>query len=687
MLLGKIQSGKTRAFIGVIALCFDNDYDIAIVLTKATNPLSEQTMNRLQDDFEDSLEDKVQVHDIMAIPDHLSKYEIDQKMIIVAKKEINNLRRLRKVLIDQYPDLKSKKILFVDDEADFASIGYRRDRESGDIEPGKISKAIDDLRSDVNSSSYLQVTATPYSLYLQPDEDAENVNALFIPKKPSFTQILPVHSNYVGGDYYFIKSQEEGTVPAYTYQEVQVEELNNLKAKKSTGKADGRSFKLDDVLTSDVTIMLRESIMNFIVGGRIRIMQQRQEGIKEEKFSFIIHTEQSKTSHDWQESLVSELTKKLSLLAKENTVDFRAMVEDAYHNISKSVSVSGKYYLPSFQEVYDDVCKTLEQEMIVVEKVNSEKDVKALLDNKGQLKLRTPLNIFIGGQILDRGITIKNLIGFFYGRNPKNFQQDTVLQHSRMYGARPAADLAVTRFYTSMKIFETMRKINEFDEALRDAFLSGSHDKGVYFIRKDIENRLVPCSPNKILLSKIVTLQPGKRLLPIGFQTDYKTKIKKTVEEIDTIVETKLSETNLRYFQMPVEDVINIIEKINDTYVFEEDGYDWNVKSFKASLEYLSKNTAEAQLSGNVYIVIQELSKISRKRPSDGRFSDSPDGGSSINSPINIARSLANDIPAVILTKVEGSEDRGWRGGDFWWPVLVAQKNIHTTIYAEEEKT
>ena len=34
MLLGKIQGGKTRAFIGIIALAFDNDYDMAIILTK-----------------------------------------------------------------------------------------------------------------------------------------------------------------------------------------------------------------------------------------------------------------------------------------------------------------------------------------------------------------------------------------------------------------------------------------------------------------------------------------------------------------------------------------------------------------------------------------------------------------------------------------------------------------------------
>jgi hypothetical protein len=31
------------------------------------------------------------------------------------------------------------------------------------------------------------------------------------------------------------------------------------------------------------------------------------------------------------------------------------------------------------------------------------------LDAEGQLLLRTPLNVFIGGQILDRGITIRRI--------------------------------------------------------------------------------------------------------------------------------------------------------------------------------------------------------------------------------------------------------------------------------------
>ncbi|MGV3488410.1 MAG: Z1 domain-containing protein, partial [Tuberibacillus sp.] len=164
----------------------------------------------------------------------------------------------------------------------------------------------------------------------------------------------------------------------------------------------------------------------------------------------------------------------------------------------------------------------------MITKVNSEKDVNQLLDETGQLKLRTPLNFFIGGQILDRAITIGNLIGFYYGRNPRSFQQDTVLQHSRMFGYRPIEDLAVTRFYTTLRIYDAMKKMQEFDSGLREAFEKGSQDNGVVFIQRDPQNQIIPCNPNKLLLSKTTTLKPFKRLLPVGFQTGYKTYISST---------------------------------------------------------------------------------------------------------------------------------------------------------------
>src|SRR6266699_2722018 len=40
MLLGKIQSGKTKTFLGIVALGFDNGFDVAVVLTKPTTALA-----------------------------------------------------------------------------------------------------------------------------------------------------------------------------------------------------------------------------------------------------------------------------------------------------------------------------------------------------------------------------------------------------------------------------------------------------------------------------------------------------------------------------------------------------------------------------------------------------------------------------------------------------------------------
>ncbi len=174
ILLGKVQSGKTRAFLGVMALAFDNGYDIAIILTKGTKPLTEQTLKRLHEDFgvfEE--ENKVQIHDIMAFPKNMVPYELNQKLIIVAKKEINNLKHVINALTTTYPDLKNKKILIIDDEADFASISFHKEKETGIVDQGKIAKQIDEIRTRVEKSDFLQVTVDEVT----PNEEANQNQA------------------------------------------------------------------------------------------------------------------------------------------------------------------------------------------------------------------------------------------------------------------------------------------------------------------------------------------------------------------------------------------------------------------------------------------------------------------------------------------------------------------------------
>src|SRR5262249_50735992 len=127
MLLGKIQSGKTRAFLGVIAIAFDSSYEVAIVFTKGTRALTKQTVARLNTDFRLSIENELLlVYDIKTMPDNLSIWELDRKLVIVCKKEDDNLNKLTTTLLDTYPGLSEKRLLIIDDEADFASIGYRR---------------------------------------------------------------------------------------------------------------------------------------------------------------------------------------------------------------------------------------------------------------------------------------------------------------------------------------------------------------------------------------------------------------------------------------------------------------------------------------------------------------------------------------------------------------------------------
>ena len=689
ILLGKIQSGKTRAFIGIIALAFDEGFDFAVVLTKGTRPLSEQTVRRLNNDFSEFVSNKLmQIHDIMTFPKHLTKYELNQKLIIVAKKEINNLKRIIAVLVETCPNLKNKKLLIIDDEADFASLSFYKNKESGEVEQGVIASKIDELRTKVAQSDFLQVTATPYSLYLQPN-NYDGDSMLYLPKRPAFTEILPEYENYVGGDYYFLESEEENSPASCLHEKLPDEEVELLKAKKKLGRADRRSIRIEEVFTSPSLAMLRKAIMNFVVGGCIRRFQQEKMGQKKEDYAFLLHTEIARVSHTWQEEIINQLGQAFIKISQNNQDLLNKLISESYEDLKKSLELTKSFYVkcsdlivPTLEQTQDIVKAALDQEMLLVQKVNSDEDVRALLDESGQLRLRTPLNIFIGGQILDRGITIKNLIGFYYGRNPKRFQQDTVLQHSRMYGARPKEDLAVTRFYTTAGIYEIMKRINEFDNALREAlFLKGTHDKGVYFIRKDERDRIIPCSPNKIMLSNITTLKPFKRLLPVGFQTDYKTKIKKTIEELDTRIQNLDPSSEKEAVRITIEDALDILDKISTTFIWNEKGYSWDLKSHKACLEYISRNSQNESEKGYVWAIVRRGSNITRKK-ADGRFSDDLDGGTGRTARV-VAREVAQDIPALMLIRQNGLKERqGWMDSPFWWPVIYVPKNTRITIYS-----
>jgi hypothetical protein len=670
ILLGKVQSGKTRAFLGVIARAFDRGYDVAVILTKGTKSLAEQTLSRVKEDFRDFIAaDQVDVFDILAVPD-LTPYELNRKLIFVVKKEDDNLRRLLSIFREQYPVLRGKSVLIIDDEADLASVSFRKN--NGVSAAGVISKQIDQLRESVIKSAFLQVTATPYALYLQPDQELVlDGNSLFKPKRPAFTVLLPIHGKYAGGDEYFEKSTDSDSPAFYFYREVPMAERDALK------KEDRRRLQIDRVLTERNVALLRDAIVTFLVGGAIRRLQQRAAGQWPQKYSFLFHTEQSRGSHEWQEKVAVAIRDALVDQARADAPTFQGLVQTAYADLQRSIELEG-IPVPNLEDVRKAVVESLESGQLMITKVNSDNDIKKLLADDGQLKLRTPFNIFIGGQILDRGITINNLIGFYYGRNPNRFQQDTVLQHSRMYGARSTADLAVTRFYAPQHVYQVMRRIHEFDAALREAFESGAHDAGVYFIQKDPSNRLIPCSPNKLLFSDVVSIRPGHRLVLSGFQTVYKTNGGKNLSTIDARIDHLVGSAQ----EPTLIDVSEGLELLKLAYANLEfdDSTDDDREAHVAALEHLSRTCKKPQLKGRVWLLTAKDRNVARYRE-EGRFSNAPD----TKQQKDLARAKAEDIPVLMLLRQNGDEVKGWRGLPFWWPVIMTPRSGITAIFATDE--
>jgi len=662
MMLGKIQSGKTKSFIGVISLAFDNGYDLAVVLTKNSNALAKQTTSRMCKEFKKFINDDiVDVFDIMCIPSNMSRYELNKKLIIVVKKEKNNIPKLLN-FIEKYALDKYKKCLVIDDEADFCSIGYDKNKETEDFDLRKIASQINDLRLQL-TCKFIQVTATPYSLYLQPETirlGGKYIEAI----KPAETVLVPSGDGYIGGEYYF--DSEIHPLGEYLYHEISEKELEIIKT------SDRRKFKEEEVLTSSKIEGLRTAIINFIIGGCIRIIQNGGEPRgKDNKFSFIIHTQTSKSAHTRQENIVNELLEKLESESKLNSEILDMYICNGYDDLSNSIKEYG-FGIPSLDKVKKCVKKAINEQWISKAIVNSENDINALLDDDGQLRLRTPLNIFIGGQILDRGITIANLIGFYYGRTPQKMQQDTVLQHSRMYGYRSKQDLAITRFYTTTNLYNRMLKINDFDTKLREDFEQGNFEKGIIFISKDVNGKIIPCSPQKIMISNTQVLKPGKTTTPVGFQTGFKTYIKKYIEEIDQILMNSNNGKLEGKFKISKDEACKVINLIYKTIEVESENC-IDEKAFISLINYLSKKEV------NIYCGINR--NISRLRKTSRYYSDMPYNR---DNDLRQAKEMSNLEPTIMMMKQNGYEEKGWRDAEFYWPVLVTQETADTAVYTSE---
>ncbi len=681
MMLGLIQSGKTRAFIGVIARGFDLHYDVCVVITKSSTALVNQTVNRIRSEFSDPVRaGYVHVYDVMNLPP-LTNYILGKKLIIVAKKEDDNLKWLSRYFFEEYPVLGQKKVLIIDDEADFASVTYHADRNQPDgVAFGVLATQISDFRAALGTGSdFLQVTATPYSLYLQPKQIQVNAQG-YEPLRPIFTVVLDSHPMYVGGKTYFEDSQDANHHASHFFHPVSPAEFPRLQVLRASRRPDDRLRQ--NILTGNQLEGLRMAFINFLVGGSIRSLQTGADTTGDFIWgntymcALLIHVHTGQDSHNWQMRVIDTLIERLGELQLNNPTTFSELMRASYNDFAVSVQKAG-LDVPDFDAVLHRIIEALENGEISVKQVNSQNSVLNLLNDDGQLRLDNPFNVFIGGQVLDRGITIDHLIAFYYGRNPGQFQMDTVLQHSRMYGARDLSDQAVTRFYTSNRIYSSMRDMHFFDDALRSACMRGER---VRFIQRASDGTIRPCSPNKIAISSLITLRSHSRHLPTGFQTIAPSALQRITAFIDGWITDKGGVNSESGWLEDINEVIDVLRRINSSFEysarFENEDMVWDIEGFIDALKYA------AQGSDKVWVFSRTGRKAARKKNHGTAWTDAPDDGRNDLQP---ARQLATDKPLIMLLRQDGAEhNKGWRDSPFYWPVMLTPGNMQTSVYSEE---
>jgi hypothetical protein len=277
------------------------------------------------------------------------------------------------------------------------------------------------------------------------------------------------------------------------------------------------------------------------------------------------------------------------------------------------------------------------------------------------------------------------MLCFFYGRTPRTFQQDAVLQHARMFGARDKEDMSVSMFHTSNLIYGIMTRMNELDEQLRQSFVSSS-DTSVGFVFVGLDNRIKPCSSQKIKVSNTLVVRPNLRILPIGFQTGPKSTIGKTIQGIQQSIECLPSYANRDangFFEIDKELAIDIVRKIRSTYIYDREtdnnqGLEWEENDMIGCIEYATQKT-----NGKLYC-LHRTNRNLKRIAQDGAFMDAPEDGRTDLQP---TRERCTTMPVLMLFQENGTEEQGWRGTPFYWPSLYLQNEVDTVIYTVSEKT
>ncbi len=603
LIYGLVQSGKTGVLTAAAAMAVDQGYKTLLILTTDIDPLYEQTLSRIRAALPQI--DVIPKTDFKDIESFCARVRRGNCAIVTSKN-----KNLLDTLVENFKKgrLKGLPTLIIDDEADQASLNTRARKPDDD--PSTINALISELRSLFGKNTYLQVTATPQALFLQAREHAF---------RPKFTILSQPGGDYVGGDDFF--SEESKLI-----REFPLDHVTHL----ATGGAPGAP--------TDAPSSLTESLDTFMVGATYKRMVDSTQHC-----AYLCHVSMRKLDHDHIVAMLRKYKDDLrdKLAARHEPTILR--LKAAYDGLAQTHEELKK---ADFEEIKTRIERYAPG--VNIKKVNGETDE--------DVALQSPYNLFVGGNKLGRGVTIRNLLVSYYGRHPKEGQADTVLQHARMYGYR-RKDLGLLRLYLPPQLHIIFKSIHTMEMALRDVIerLGSEEFRALY-----IENGLRPTRKS--------VLAPGALGVYSGGSTYNPSQVIRTPEMasstsiIDDLVR---GIQNKSYVDVDLKMAITILNLCAADP--EKSQGIWDVEAVTTALTELERVNKEKGAQTGIRIYVSRDRKLEAdRRETQGNL----DGGE--------VRTVPDDLPRLFLLRTAGNGNEQ----AVWWPEIHFPPGAYAFAFA-----
>lgn len=423
LIYGRVQSGKTANFLSLIALSFDNGYRIAVILGGNTDDLTKQNGERAKQYFANSRDVTVlcSITDEISYDTIRSLYNSKQYVVIVTIKTPAGISKIQECVgNDKFPE---SPLLIIDDEGDQATPNTLASKG----EFSSTYRSAMGFANSCNRSCFLSVTATP---------QANLLISVLDELSPDFVRLI-----YPGDSYCGLSTFHNPADSRYL-REIPVGDADTL------------------LSSEGIPGSLVDALADFFVGAAVRSFRGDSG-----KHSMLIHPSGYNIDHELVKTKVELKLKKWNRISKTyiesggEELDpshprLLRILEKSYSRLSTTCTT-----LPSFDllipEVLDRIycCKTTPLVF------NGKTDTK-------ERKLTTQMNIVVGGNLLQRGITIPGLAISYMPRSPKKTGNvDTIEQRARWFGYK-SDYLDVCRVYLTLQSIYNFENIYEHDENL-----------------------------------------------------------------------------------------------------------------------------------------------------------------------------------------------------------------------------